>query len=70
MSRPRPRILVVLGPTAVGKSAVGLDLAVRLGGEIVSADSVQVYRHVDIGSAHVPARDVGCLGCASHTSGL
>ncbi len=44
-------IVVVVGPTAVGKSALGLRLARDLGGEIVSADSVQVYRGFDIGSA-------------------
>jgi tRNA dimethylallyltransferase len=43
--------LIVAGPTAAGKSALALTLARRLGGEIVSADSVQVYRGLDIGSA-------------------
>ncbi len=41
---------MVSGPTAVGKSALGLDLCLRLGGEIISADSVQVYRGLDVGS--------------------
>jgi len=41
----------VTGPTASGKSAAGLRLAVRFGAEIVSADSMQVYRHLDIGTA-------------------
>jgi len=41
----------VLGPTAAGKSAVALALAARFGGEIVSADSAQVYRGMDIGTA-------------------
>lgn len=43
-------LLVILGPTAVGKSRLALALARRLGGEIVSADSAQVYRHLDIGT--------------------
>jgi len=47
----RPPYLVVAGPTAVGKSAVALDLAVDLDGEIVVADSRQVYRGLDIGTA-------------------
>ena len=52
MSRIRRRPVVVLaGPTAAGKSAVAIELAVRFGGEIVNADSVQVYRHLDIGTA-------------------
>lgn len=45
------KLIVIAGPTAVGKSAVALDLAKKIGGEIVSADSVQVYRGLDIGSA-------------------
>lgn len=43
-------LLVILGPTAVGKSRLALGLARRLGGEIVSADSAQVYRLMDIGT--------------------
>lgn len=46
-----PRVIVIVGPTASGKSAVGIELALRLGGEIVSADSMQVYRGMDIGTA-------------------
>ncbi len=44
-------LLVVVGPTAVGKTGLSIKLARRLNGEIVSADSVQVYRNLDIGSA-------------------
>jgi tRNA dimethylallyltransferase len=46
-----PRIVVVTGPTAVGKSELALELADRLGGEIISADSRQVYRFMDVGTA-------------------
>ena len=42
--------VVVLGPTACGKTAVGVGIAARCNGEVVSADSRQVYRHLDIGS--------------------
>jgi tRNA dimethylallyltransferase len=49
-----PRLLVVLGPTASGKSALSIRLANELGGEIVVCDSTQVYRHFDIGTAKVP----------------
>ena len=45
------RVLAVVGPTAVGKTALAEELAVRLDGEIVSADSMQVYRGMDIGTA-------------------
>jgi tRNA dimethylallyltransferase len=41
----KPKIVIVLGPTAVGKSEVALELAETLNGEIVNADSQQVYRH-------------------------
>ena len=42
--------IIVLGPTAVGKTAIGVALAHHFGGEIISADSRQTYRHLDIGS--------------------
>jgi tRNA dimethylallyltransferase len=45
------RIVVILGPTSTGKSDLALWLAPRISGEIVNADSMQVYRHFDIGSA-------------------
>lgn len=48
------RVVAVVGPTAVGKTALAEELAVRLGGEIVSADSMQVYRRMDIGTAKPP----------------
>lgn len=46
-----PPVVVVLGPTATGKSALGLALAERLDGEIVNADALQVYRGFDVGTA-------------------
>ncbi len=49
-----PRVVAVLGPTATGKSALGLALAERLGGEIVNCDSTAVYRGFDIGTDKVP----------------
>src|SRR6266516_4484529 len=48
--RPGP-VLAVVGPTATGKSALGLELAERLGGEVVNADSMQLYRGMDVGTA-------------------
>jgi tRNA dimethylallyltransferase len=50
----RPLILAVLGPTASGKSALGLALAERLNGEIINCDSTAVYRGFDIGTDKVP----------------
>lgn len=46
-----PRLIAVVGPTATGKSDLGLELAQRLGGEIVNADAFQLYRGLDIGTA-------------------
>jgi len=46
-----PRPVLITGPTAVGKSEIALRLAEQLGGEIISADSMQVYRGLDIGTA-------------------
>ena len=54
---PRPPLIIITGPTAAGKSALALQLALELGGEIVSADSMQVYRLLDIGTAKPPAAD-------------
>lgn len=50
-------ILAIVGPTATGKSALALDLAEEIGGEIVSADSLQVYRGLDLGTAKPGAAD-------------
>jgi len=52
-----PRLLLLAGPTAVGKSALALLLAEKLGGEIVSVDSMQVYRGLDIGTAKASRAD-------------
>ena len=46
-------LLVLTGPTAVGKTKLSIALAKAIGGEIISADSMQVYRHMDIGSAKI-----------------
>jgi tRNA dimethylallyltransferase len=47
----RPRVVILLGPTGTGKSKLAIQLAEELGGEIISADSMQVYRYMDIGTA-------------------
>lgn len=52
------KAIFILGPTAVGKSFFGVKLAKKLGGEIISADSVQIYRGLDIGSAKVTAEEM------------
>jgi tRNA dimethylallyltransferase len=50
----RPRLVAIVGPTATGKSALGIALAKRFGGEVVSCDSTAVYRRFDIGTDKVP----------------
>ena len=57
MNQPLPPLIVVLGPTASGKSGMGIALAQQFHGEIVSADSRQVYRGLDIGTAKVTAEE-------------
>ncbi len=53
----RRKIPVIAGPTAVGKTEYAIRIARALGGEIVSADSMQIYRYMDIGSAKPDARE-------------
>ena len=53
----KPKIVVILGPTAVGKSALALAIAAALDGEIVNADSQQVYRYMDIGTGKPSTAD-------------
>ena len=52
-----PPIVAVVGATASGKSALALDLAERLGGEVVNTDAMQVYRGMDIGAAKLPVAE-------------
>ncbi|MET7357720.1 tRNA (adenosine(37)-N6)-dimethylallyltransferase MiaA [Streptomyces sp. NPDC005562] len=56
---PAPRVIAVVGPTAAGKSDLGVFLAQRLGGEIVNADSMQLYRGMDIGTAKLTPEERG-----------
>lgn len=48
-------MIIITGPTAVGKTGVGLDVALALNGEVISADSVQIYKGLDVGSDKVGA---------------
>jgi len=57
VTTPKRPLVAVLGPTATGKSALGLALAERLDGEIINCDSTAVYRGFDIGTDKVPAAE-------------
>lgn len=53
------KVLVILGPTATGKTDLGLELAKKFNGELVAADSRQVYKGLDIGTGKMPGEDLG-----------
>ena len=55
------RIYAIVGPTASGKSALALEMAQRYGGEIVSCDSMQIYRRMDIGTAKPTAEELATV---------
>lgn len=56
--REKQPLIILTGPTAVGKTSLSIELAKRIGGEIISADSMQVYRGMDIGSAKVTKEEM------------
>jgi tRNA dimethylallyltransferase len=58
-AHPTPRVIAVVGPTAAGKSDLGVFLAQQLGGEVVNADSMQLYRGMDIGTAKLTPEERG-----------
>ena len=49
----KPKIVVILGPTASGKTALSIKVAQKIGGEVISADSRQVYKGLDLGTGKV-----------------
>lgn len=54
----KPTVIVICGPTASGKTALSIELAKKINGEIVSADSMQIYKNMDIGSAKVTQEEM------------
>ena len=58
MEKDKKKLVILTGPTAVGKTALSIRLARELGGEIISADSMQVYRRMDIGSAKITRKEM------------
>ncbi|BAU28704.1 tRNA dimethylallyltransferase [Aneurinibacillus soli] len=57
----KQRVLAIVGPTSVGKTALSLELAIRHGGEIISGDSMQFYRGMDIGTAKATEEERACV---------
>ncbi len=57
MQQERPELVVICGPTASGKTGAAIGVCEALGGEVISADAVQIYRHLDIGSAKPTAEE-------------
>lgn len=55
----KPEVIVICGPTASGKTALSIELAKRINGEIISADSMQIYKDMDIGTAKPTAEEMG-----------
>ena len=56
----KTKIIVIVGPTAVGKTALAIEVAKRFNGEVVSGDSQQVYRGLDIGTAKASPEEHNC----------
>ena len=60
-------MIVLTGPTAVGKTALSIELAKKINGAIISADSMQVYKYMDIGSAKVTVDEMDGIKPVSYT---
>lgn len=58
MTKPLPKIVVILGPTASGKTALSVKLAKKFKGEIVSADSRQIYKYLDLGTGKITKKEM------------
>jgi tRNA dimethylallyltransferase len=58
LQQQKPFIVVIVGPTAVGKTEFSIELAKRINGEIISGDSMQVYKGMDIGTAKVSTEEM------------
>lgn len=59
MKKEKPKIIVILGPTATGKSDLAVHLAKKISGEVISADSRQVYKGMNIGTGKVTKKEMG-----------
>lgn len=57
LNRPKKKVIILAGPTGCGKTTFSIDLAKKINGEIVSADSMQIYRYMDIGTSKATAEE-------------
>lgn len=57
----KPKVIVICGPTASGKTLLSIELAKQINGEIISADSMQIYEDMDIGTAKPTKEEMGCV---------
>jgi tRNA dimethylallyltransferase len=64
MNKLKPKIIVILGPTSTGKSGVAVQIAKKLNGEIISADSRQVFKGMDLGSGKITKKEM--IGVPHH----
>lgn len=58
MKEIKPYLIIIAGPTAVGKTSISIEIAKQLNGEIVSADSMQIYKYMDIGTAKISKNEM------------
>lgn len=68
MMNLKDNLLIIVGPTSIGKSSIAVELAKLLNGEVISADSMQIYKHMDIGTAKVTTTEMD--GIAHHMVGV
>jgi len=61
MTGKKPKIVIVVGPTASGKTGLAIEIAKKFAGEVISADSRQVYRKLDIGTAKTTKKEMGTI---------
>jgi tRNA dimethylallyltransferase len=55
----KPKVIIICGPTGIGKTSIAIKIAETVNGEIISADSMQIYRHMDIGTAKPTQEEQG-----------
>jgi len=57
----KPKVIVICGPTGIGKTSAAIEIAGEFNGEIINADSMQIYKHMDIGTAKPTLEEQACV---------